>query len=375
MTYNNSTHILAPKADVDSVKNDMHTVKLAMKIDEVSHILPSYFIVLNKHRQIVYTNKLMLELLNIKNDDDYLGKRPGEFFNCHNSNLDHGGCGTSENCQECGALRAILNSKNLNTGSINEECRITTYSGEAYEFSVWASPYSFNSNKFTIFSLVDISDQKRKEALENTFFHDINNLLSVLLGFTEIAELSDDLEKIKSHVSKIKETSEELIEEVSSHRILLKAENNELLLNMENHISLSSIVGRAIEIISATFPNIKFKSNHDYKDIILKTDRTLLFRIIYNMLKNAAEASEDAGVISLEFKQLSSKTIFKVHNQGFIPYHIQHQIFQRSFSTKGKGRGIGTYSMKLFGEKYLKGEVKVTSSHKNGTTFSISLPN
>jgi sensor histidine kinase regulating citrate/malate metabolism len=37
------------------------------------------------------------------------------------------------------------------------------------------------------------------------------------------------------------------------------------------------------------------------------------------------------------------------------------------------GRGIGTYSMKLFGEKYLKGKVWFTSSAENGTSFFFEL--
>jgi len=49
-------------------------------------------------------------------------------------------------------------------------------------------------------------------------------------------------------------------------------------------------------------------------------------------------------------------------------------LFQRSFSSKGSGRGLGTYSMKLFGEKYLDGEVSFESDRIKGTTFTISLP-
>jgi sensor histidine kinase regulating citrate/malate metabolism len=50
------------------------------------------------------------------------------------------------------------------------------------------------------------------------------------------------------------------------------------------------------------------------------------------------------------------------------------QIFQRSFSTKGSGRGIGTYSMKLLTEQYLGGEILVESSQENGTTFTVVIP-
>jgi CheY-like chemotaxis protein len=54
--------------------------------------------------------------------------------------------------------------------------------------------------------------------------------------------------------------------------------------------------------------------------------------------------------------------------------HVQLQMFQRSFSTKGRGRGIGTYSVKLLTEKYLKGRVAFTSDPLTGTTFSVMVP-
>jgi len=58
-----------------------------------------------------------------------------------------------------------------------------------------------------------------------------------------------------------------------------------------------------------------------------------------------------------------------------MPEEIQSQVFQRSFSTKAKsGRGIGTHSMKLLGERYLGGRVEFLSDEAAGTTFSITLP-
>ena len=63
-----------------------------------------------------------------------------------------------------------------------------------------------------------------------------------------------------------------------------------------------------------------------------------------------------------------------VMNPSAMPEEVRMQIFQRSFSTKGKGRGIGTYSLKLLGETYLKGEVGFTSAEDEGTRFFIRLP-
>ena len=66
---------------------------------------------------------------------------------------------------------------------------------------------------------------------------------------------------------------------------------------------------------------------------------------------------------------------FAVHNPEVMPPEVQLQLFQRSFSTKGEpGRGIGTYSIKLLGERYLKGKVAFTSQEPQGTTFTLTLP-
>lgn len=57
-----------------------------------------------------------------------------------------------------------------------------------------------------------------------------------------------------------------------------------------------------------------------------------------------------------------------------MPEEVKLQIFQRSFSTKGENRGIGTYSIKLIVTEYLKGEVSFDSDSENGTIFKIDLP-
>jgi signal transduction histidine kinase len=53
---------------------------------------------------------------------------------------------------------------------------------------------------------------------------------------------------------------------------------------------------------------------------------------------------------------------------------VRLQIFNRSFSTKGPGRGLGTYSVKLLTEQYLGGKVGFTTDPKQGTTFQVTIP-
>jgi sensor histidine kinase regulating citrate/malate metabolism len=93
------------------------------------------------------------------------------------------------------------------------------------------------------------------------------------------------------------------------------------------------------------------------------------------MLKNALEASLTEEIITIGCDEVSTDNLcFWVHNPQYLRADVRDKIFSRSFSTKGNGRGIGTYSIKLIGERYLKGSVTFTSSIDTGTTFSITLP-
>jgi signal transduction histidine kinase len=89
------------------------------------------------------------------------------------------------------------------------------------------------------------------------------------------------------------------------------------------------------------------------------------------MLKNALEASGFGDTITLKCYQKGDEIFFSVNNPLVMPKETQLQLFNRSFSTKGAGRGLGTYSMKLLTEKYLKGKISFVSEEGIGTTFTL----
>ena len=63
-----------------------------------------------------------------------------------------------------------------------------------------------------------------------------------------------------------------------------------------------------------------------------------------------------------------------VDGNYYMPESIGLQVFNRFFSVKGGGRGLGTYSAKYPTEKYLAGEISYTSSEEQGTTFTAVYP-
>ena len=110
-------------------------------------------------------------------------------------------------------------------------------------------------------------------------------------------------------------------------------------------------------------------------EVSINTDTVLLLRAVGNLVKNALEAAGAGETVTLSAVADVNEVIIKVNNPAIMPASVQLQVFQRSFSTKAKtGRGIGTYSVKLFVETFLGGNTYFRSSEKEGTTFYISLP-
>jgi signal transduction histidine kinase len=109
-------------------------------------------------------------------------------------------------------------------------------------------------------------------------------------------------------------------------------------------------------------------------DLTLSTDATILRRVLGNLVKNALEASPPGARVELAAKAEGDRVLFTCRNTGVIPPEVARQLFVRSFTTKGAGRGIGTYSIKLFSEQYLDGAVTFTSTPELGTCFTVALP-
>ncbi len=109
-------------------------------------------------------------------------------------------------------------------------------------------------------------------------------------------------------------------------------------------------------------------------ETMIRADDVILGRILGNLIKNALEASQKGQSVSVTYSNDGSPA-FSVHNDTAMSEEARLQMFQRSFSTKeGRGRGIGSYSVKLLTERYLKGAVTFESNPGEGTTFTIRLP-
>jgi nitrogen-specific signal transduction histidine kinase len=342
---------------------------LPVLFDAVSAVV----LIVNRQRQVVYANGACLKLLGFEHIERVRGLRPGEAMHCAHADDMEAGCGTAEPCQTCGAVLAVLASQRGKPDA--RECRITRkHDREPLDLLVWATPFPLTGEMFSIVALTDISHEKRRQALERIFFHDILNDAGALQGFVELlcAAEPDEALEFREDIHRL---THKLVDEIEAQRALSLAENDELeprpraihsrdlLVDVVNAFRRHPVAeGREIVLDPESF------------DVPFMSDGALVRRVLGNMVKNALEASQPGQAVTLRCEAAGDAVTLSVHNPAFMPRDVQLQIFQRSFSTKGGGRGLGTYSMKLLGERYLKGEVAFTSSPGKGTTFFAQFP-
>jgi signal transduction histidine kinase len=318
-----------------------------------------------------------MKSLGVDSVEKVLGKRFGEAFGCVHTKDEESGCGTTDHCRYCGAINAILKSKRT-MKKTTEECRVRRMVNEkevAMELEVTSTPFVYDDEYFTIFSVIDITDKKRRGLIERIFFHDILNTAGSLSNIFELLDIVEENEKAEL-LNIAASLSQQILDEITTQRLLLQAENSSLVINNQRINS--------IDFLSVVVKDLKFHEVASDKEIILDesseslsfiSDPVILRKIINNMVKNAFEASNSGETITLKAEKKGDKIRISVHNRSFMTADVELQVFMRSFSTKGMQRGLGTYSMKILGEQYLDGKVNFTTDPDKGTTFFIDMGN
>jgi len=343
--------------------------------------IPDVILVLDRNRQIIFANKKAVGFLGTSSLLDLIGKRPGEAIGCvHATDEENSsGCGTTRFCRQCGAVRSILVSQGGNDGV--EECSLFArgQNGEerALNFRVWSVPFRVGEEDVTVVTIRDIVAEKRLDFLERTFFHDVLNCAGILKGYSE--NLRDGLlpQDVKS-TQKILTLTQRMIDMIQMQRILVSAEQGDLPLKVEL-LDVCRLLEELRETIAYQSWGYEQKLSLDcvHQNCQIASDKILLERVLMNLIKNAFEANAETGNgegIVLKYEQTAAGHLFSVHNSSVIPDDVQLKIFERAFSTKGRGRGLGLYSVKLFTEQYLGGKVFFRSYREQGTTFFVQIP-
>ena len=104
-------------------------------------------------------------------------------------------------------------------------------------------------------------------------------------------------------------------------------------------------------------------------------DKERLARVLGHLVQNAVEASDDDGAVQLTLQAENASAAICVTDNGvgMDETFIREKLFRPFTTTKSGGMGIGVYECREYARE-LKGELRVTSTPGQGSTFKVLLP-
>ncbi len=112
------------------------------------------------------------------------------------------------------------------------------------------------------------------------------------------------------------------------------------------------------------------------EEILVMLNISLFEWVIENLCKNAVDAMQGKGVLTIVLSQTDKNISIEISDTGKgIPKRNFKKVFRPGFSTKKHGWGLGLSLAQRIINDYHKGKIFVKSSQINkGTTFKILLP-
>ena len=220
---------------------------------------------------------------------------------------------------------------------------------------------------------------ERQKRFSASAAHELKTPLATILVNLEVLELDgktspDRMEKV---LTIVKANTERMIRLVEDLMRLTSDKDHE----MEEEVELSEVFAITLYELS---PLIRKKdltvSIENTPDISLTGSRVMLYRVMSNLLENAAKYNREHGSISIVTGRDDNGVTVKIEDTGIgIPEEALPHIFEpfyrvdQSRSRAVGGSGLGLPLVKDIVEKH-GGEVTVKSAAGEGTTFILRFP-
>jgi signal transduction histidine kinase len=145
-------------------------------------------------------------------------------------------------------------------------------------------------------------------------------------------------------------------------------------------LDLSKLLTEAEESFRCLFEdkNVKFTAAI-VADLQVNADRTLLLRVISNLLDNAAKNTPSDGSVSLAAIKQNNEVIITISDTGAgIPPEYLPHIFERFYKVPGSTGANNGYGLGLAISKSIllavEGDISVQSETGKGSIFIVKLP-
>ncbi|MCB2180609.1 MAG: response regulator [Desulfobulbaceae bacterium] len=248
---------------------------------------------------------------------------------------------------------------------------------------------------------IDITEKKKlKIALNQTqkleslgllaggVAHDFNNILTVILGYSEVIMMGlPEEDPLRPRIKVIADSASRAANLTRQLLAFSRKQVMEMQVFNLNHLinNMSKMLGRLIGEDITTDLNLRKTAGN------IKADPGQVEQIIMNLAVNARDAMPEGGTLTLETDTVEfdeeycrthaeaspgSYVMLVVTDTGHgLKKDIIEKIFDPFFTTKAKGEGTGLGLSTVYGiMKQLKGHIFVYSEPGSGTTFKIYFP-
>jgi two-component system, cell cycle sensor histidine kinase and response regulator CckA len=226
-------------------------------------------------------------------------------------------------------------------------------------------------------------------ALAGGIAHNFNNILTSILGYSELLlEFSDLNDSAKQRVRNIESAARKAGVMVSKLLSFARRDSHEVL-----PLNLNDVINDSVKLLEGIIDKrigLKVVLS-DIMAPIVEGDPNQLEQVIMNLMVNARDAMPEGGLITIQtsfaeidgdklkipaFIKPGKYIVLKVSDTGHgIPREIIEKIFDPFFTTKEKGKGTGLGLATVYGiVKDHKGYISVQSEVGTGTVFDIYLP-
>ncbi len=218
--------------------------------------------------------------------------------------------------------------------------------------------------------------------------HDFNNMLGVILGYSEMAldqakeeqTLQVALQGIRQAAQRSADLTRQLLAFARRQTVVPKVlDLNQTLAGMLS--MLRRLIGEHIDLAWLPGDNLA----------PVKIDPSQIDQILVNLCVNARDAVGDSGTVTIETGNIALDESCRANHAEMLPGEYVrltvsdngcgmdaetiHHVFEPFFTTKGEGEGTGLGLATVYGiVKQNKGYINVASEPGQGTTFTLYLP-
>ena len=265
------------------------------------------------------------------------------------------------------------------------EVRNLTRSGDVLWESTSISPVRNVHDVISHFVVVkdDITERKRLQRLERDVERIVrHDLKSPIMSFIWVPRTLRKQDNITDEQAMLLDDLEQ-----SAHRLLKMVNLSLDIFKMEEgtyqftpeDLNIVRVIHNVLRDQQRTLASMKVSvdvtlsgspaSENDC--LLVRGEELLCHSMLSNLIKNAVEASEPGGRVSVDCAS-GKKASVTIHNNGVVPKEIRDSFFDK-YSTFGKkfGTGLGTYSARLIAETQ-GGTIEMRCESRQGTDVVVT---